>query len=188
MNAFSGKDPKAVRRAGRDQQVLRPRHRALYVLPRGQRGGRRGRLRSHARVRRQGEDSQGRVRDHDAVPGHADSTGNFTLSERILTRDWSLYNDANVVFQPAQMSPSACSKAICTSGRSFIGRARIFASWTARREPSSSSTARPKFVPGSSPITPHTDRPHRCRTAVPCAPSPNPFPRNRGRGEAGGRE
>ncbi|HEX7600758.1 MAG TPA: radical SAM protein [Polyangiaceae bacterium] len=31
--------------------------------------------------------------------------GKFTLSERILTRDWSLYNDANVVFQPAQMSP-----------------------------------------------------------------------------------
>jgi len=31
--------------------------------------------------------------------------GRLTMAERILTRDWSLYNDANVVFQPAQMSP-----------------------------------------------------------------------------------
>jgi radical SAM superfamily enzyme YgiQ (UPF0313 family) len=26
-------------------------------------------------------------------------------AERILSRDWSLYNDANVVFRPAQMTP-----------------------------------------------------------------------------------
>jgi radical SAM superfamily enzyme YgiQ (UPF0313 family) len=29
----------------------------------------------------------------------------LTESGRILTRDWSLYNDANVVFRPAQMTP-----------------------------------------------------------------------------------
>ena len=29
----------------------------------------------------------------------------LTMEERILTRDWSLYNDANVVFQPRNMSP-----------------------------------------------------------------------------------
>ena len=29
----------------------------------------------------------------------------LTMEERIFTRDWSLYNDANVVFQPRNMSP-----------------------------------------------------------------------------------
>ncbi len=29
----------------------------------------------------------------------------MVLEERVLTRDWSLYNDANVVFRPKQMSP-----------------------------------------------------------------------------------
>jgi radical SAM superfamily enzyme YgiQ (UPF0313 family) len=31
--------------------------------------------------------------------------GELSRAERLLTRDWSLYNDANVVFQPAKMSP-----------------------------------------------------------------------------------
>ena len=31
----------------------------------------------------------------------------LVAQERILTRDWSLYNDANVVFQPRLMSPSS---------------------------------------------------------------------------------
>lgn len=29
----------------------------------------------------------------------------FVVEERLITRDWSLYNDANVVFRPKQMSP-----------------------------------------------------------------------------------
>jgi radical SAM superfamily enzyme YgiQ (UPF0313 family) len=35
----------------------------------------------------------------------------LNYQERILSRDWSRYNDANVVFQPAQMSPDALQEA-----------------------------------------------------------------------------
>lgn len=43
----------------------------------------------------------------------------LVTEERILHRDWSRYNDANVVFQPAQMSPEALHRSYLRLWRDF---------------------------------------------------------------------
>ena len=43
----------------------------------------------------------------------------MVAADRILHRDWSKYNDANVVFKPAKMSPDALHASYIRLWREF---------------------------------------------------------------------
>ena len=54
----------------------------------------------------------------------------LVAEDRILTRDWSRYNDANVVFQPAQMSPERLHEAYLGLWRDFYATRPQVSGWS----------------------------------------------------------